>query len=171
MARRNPLEEMKKKYFQNLKISKVHPWLFYHSCIKCGDEFCREPIYECIEPSICFSSERYYYRGCTHCFNSVENFRKYLEDKDKICVENDFVNYKVLGADTSSKPDSYSIQFYVMVQARKHKKKRINKKWLKRYGYKCVPDNDKMIVSNNKLFMTKGAYERVKKGIKVIDVN
>ena len=57
------------------------------------------------------------------------------------------------------------------IQKRKHKKRRINKKWLKRYGYKCVPDNDKMIVFNNKLFMTKGAYERVKKGIKTIDVN
>ena len=57
------------------------------------------------------------------------------------------------------------------IQRRTHKKRRINKKWLKRYGYKCVPDNDKMIVFNNKLFMTKGAYEKVKKGIKDIDVN
>ena len=57
------------------------------------------------------------------------------------------------------------------IQRRKHKKRRINKKWLKRYGYKCVSDNDKMIVFNNKLFMTKGAYEKVKKGIKSIDVN
>ena len=57
------------------------------------------------------------------------------------------------------------------IQKRKHKKRRINKKWLKRYGYKCVPDNDKMIVFNNKLFMTKGAYEKVKKGIKSIDIN
>ena len=57
------------------------------------------------------------------------------------------------------------------IQRRTHKKRRINKKWLKMYGYKCVPDNDKMIVFNNKLFMTKGAYEKVKKGIKSIDVN
>lgn len=57
------------------------------------------------------------------------------------------------------------------IQRRIHKKRRINKKWLKRYGYKCVPDNDKMIVFNNKLFMTKGAYEKVKKGIKSIDAN
>lgn len=57
------------------------------------------------------------------------------------------------------------------IQRRTHKKRRINKKWLKRYGYKCVPDNDKMIVFNNKLFMTKGAYKKVKKRIKSIDVN
>ena len=56
-------------------------------------------------------------------------------------------------------------------QRRKHKKRRINKKWLKRYGYKCVPDNDKIILFNNKLCMTKGAYEKIKKGIKDIDVN
>lgn len=57
------------------------------------------------------------------------------------------------------------------IQRRTHKKRRINKKWLKRYGYKCVPDNNKMIVFNNKLFMTKGAYKKVKKGIKNIDIN
>ena len=57
------------------------------------------------------------------------------------------------------------------IQKRKHKKRRINKKWLKMYGYKSVPDNDKMIVFNNKLFMTKGAYGKVKKGIKSIDIN
>ena len=57
------------------------------------------------------------------------------------------------------------------IQRRTHKKRRINKKWLKMYGYKSVPDNDKMIVFNNKLFMTKGAYEKVKKGIKSINVN
>ena len=44
--------------------------------------------------------------------------------------------YKILGIDTSNMPDAYDIQFIKFVQARKHKKRRINKKWLKRYGYK-----------------------------------
>ncbi len=57
------------------------------------------------------------------------------------------------------------------IQRRKHKKRRIDKKWLKRYGYKCVPDNNKVIAFNNKLFMTKGAYERAKKGNNVFDVD
>lgn len=48
------------------------------------------------------------------------------------------------GVDSSKLPDSYDIQFIKLVQARKHKKKRINKKWIKRYGYK------------QKLFETKG---------------
>lgn len=34
------------------------------------------------------------------------------------------------------KPNTFDIQYTVMVQARRHRKKRINKKWLKRYGYK-----------------------------------
>lgn len=44
--------------------------------------------------------------------------------------------YKILGVDIAKTPDAYDIQFVKFVQARKHKKRRINKKWLKRYGYK-----------------------------------
>ena len=44
--------------------------------------------------------------------------------------------YKILGIDIANMPDAYDIQFIKFVQARKHKKRRINKKWLKRYGYK-----------------------------------
>ena len=44
--------------------------------------------------------------------------------------------HKLLDIDISNIPDTYDIQFIKFVQARKHKKKRINKKWLKRYGYK-----------------------------------
>lgn len=34
-----------------------------------------------------------------------------------------------------------------MVQARTHKKKRINKKWLKKYGFKEVPDYDTIYIA------------------------
>lgn len=44
--------------------------------------------------------------------------------------------YKILGVDMAKMPDAYDIQFIKFVQARKHKKRRINKKWLRRYGYK-----------------------------------
>lgn len=50
---------------------------------------------------------------------------------------------KILGLDITQMPDSYDIQYVKIVQARKHKKKRINKKWLKRYGYKKVIVNSK----------------------------
>lgn len=45
---------------------------------------------------------------------------------------------KILGFDISDLPDAYDVQFIKVVQAREHKKKRINKKWEKRYGYKSI---------------------------------
>jgi hypothetical protein len=35
-----------------------------------------------------------------------------------------------------------------LVRARRHKKKRIDKKWRKRYGYKRIPTRDVYIVGN-----------------------
>lgn len=51
------------------------------------------------------------------------------------------------------------------VQARKHKKKRINKKWLKRYGTKAIPDDTKFYMTNGAIFMTKRCYENLKSQI------
>ena len=49
---------------------------------------------------------------------------------------------KLTGIDLAYGSDftGYTIQFHqpVQVQVRRHKKKRINKKWAKRYGYKTV---------------------------------
>ena len=44
----------------------------------------------------------------------------------------------LLGIDVSHFPDKYAISTVHFVQARKHKKRRINKKWAKRYGYRQV---------------------------------
>lgn len=93
MTKRNPLEEIKKKYFHNLKIRKIHPVFFYHECIKCKNEFCRETMYECQEDSIYFSWFNYYV-GCNHCFNSKSDFLNYLEQTNKICSKNNFFKYK-----------------------------------------------------------------------------
>ena len=49
------------------------------------------------------------------------------------------------------------------IQRRIHKKKRINKKWLKRYGVKIVPDNTKIMLVNNTLMMTEKCYKKLKK--------
>jgi hypothetical protein len=46
--------------------------------------------------------------------------------------------YSLLGVDVSKMPDSYDVQFLKVVQVRKHKKRRINRKWAKRYGYKPI---------------------------------
>lgn len=48
--------------------------------------------------------------------------------------------FKALGVDTSNVPDVYSILLTKPIQRRRHKKKRINKKWLKKYGYKLLVD-------------------------------
>lgn len=67
--------------------------------------------------------------------------------------------YKVLGVDTSNMPDAYDIQYVKIVQVRKHKKRRINKKWTKRYGYKqVVVDSKGWKIKNN----TDGSIELVK---------
>ena len=44
--------------------------------------------------------------------------------------------YKILGIDKTKMPDKYDIQVSKVVQCRRHRKKRINKKWKKKYGYK-----------------------------------
>lgn len=55
-----------------------------------------------------------------------------------------------------------------MVQARTHKKKRINKKWRKRFGFKSVPDGDKIYVipPAGVIVMHPGTYEKLKKSMK-----
>lgn len=54
-------------------------------------------------------------------------------------IENEDL-FKALGVDISNVPDKYSIFLTKLIQRRKHKKKRINKKWLKKYGYKLSVD-------------------------------
>lgn len=67
--------------------------------------------------------------------------------------------YKILGLDTSNMPEAYDIQYVKIVQVRKHKKRRINKKWAKRYGYKqVVVDSKGWKIKNN----TDGSIELVK---------
>ena len=50
------------------------------------------------------------------------------------------------------------------VQNRKHKKRRINKKWLKRYGYteREVQPDGSAYMYDGKLYMTKRDFERLK---------
>lgn len=44
--------------------------------------------------------------------------------------------YKALGIDEASMPDKCDIQVSKVVQCRRHKKKRVNKKWERKYGYR-----------------------------------
>ena len=47
------------------------------------------------------------------------------------------------------------------VQVRKHKKKRINKKWAKRYGFKKIPDYERIVVANGCIFAQPRVIERI----------
>ena len=72
---------------------------------------------------------------------------------------NDDIISQLLDLDRT--PESWDISYPVKVQARKHRKRRINKKWLKRYGYRTI-----MRKSNGwKLHgYTDGTFEFVKRG-------
>lgn len=48
-------------------------------------------------------------------------------------------------------------------QVRKHKKKRINKKWLKRYGTYCeMLDPGEVVLVDGQLLMSKRTYNKLK---------
>ena len=47
------------------------------------------------------------------------------------------------------------------VPCRKHRKRRINKKWLKRYGTRQIPDNQSMYVTQDYIFMTQKCFDKL----------
>lgn len=52
------------------------------------------------------------------------------------------------------------------VQVRTHKKRRINKKWRKRYGLKWVEESENKIYAvGTTMFMTQATYDKIKAGI------
>ena len=54
-------------------------------------------------------------------------------------------------------------------QNRTHKKKRINKKWAKRYGFTISETlkNGETIMMDGKLYMNQHTYEALKKGLEI----
>ena len=48
------------------------------------------------------------------------------------------------------------------VRRRTHKKRRIDKKWLKKYGYKEVQDESKVYMIEGKLFMSQKCYDKIR---------
>lgn len=50
-----------------------------------------------------------------------------------------------------------------LVRSRRHKKRRIDKKWLKKYGYKEVQDESKMYMFEGKLLMSQKCFDKLKK--------
>ena len=71
------------------------------------------------------------------CPNKQPEIRTFGTCEASFTCENAMINEKLLSElFLPKKSDTFDLQYTVMVQARRHRKKRINKKWLKRYGYK-----------------------------------
>ena len=51
------------------------------------------------------------------------------------------------------------------VRRRTHKKRRINKKWAKRYGYREVPDTKKIVMVGGNLYAHPTLIEKIVKDI------
>mgnify|MGYP003306981713 FL=1 len=69
--------------------------------------------------------------------NEVPDIRTFGTCEATFTCENAVINENLLSElFLQKKPNTFDLQYTAMVQARRHKKKRINKKWLKRYGYK-----------------------------------
>lgn len=52
------------------------------------------------------------------------------------------------------------------VQRRNHRKRRINKKWLKRYGYKTVLDDGRIVVAGDCIFATPKGMKKIIEAMK-----
>lgn len=63
-------------------------------------------------------------------------------------------------------PDTLLGENPYLTQVRTHKKKRINKKWAKRYGYVTKYKSFNTIVLNNTIFMTKQTFQNLQRGNK-----
>lgn len=69
----------------------------------------------------------------------------------------------MLGYNIQILPDALLGENPYLVQARTHKKKRINKKWAKKYGYVTRYKTFNTIVLNNTIFMTKQIYQNLQR--------
>ncbi len=74
------------KYLKSIRVKKIKPIFFWEECKKCGLEFRRENIYECIYTSFPFERTSHFY-GCTNCFHGEEHFVKWLQDNDFLYTE------------------------------------------------------------------------------------
>lgn len=82
---RDPNEKVLIKYHKRITYRDFHPLLFWCQCDRCGKEFTREKMYEFRKPSVVrakiilprsYDISKY---GCTHCFESLEDFENYCQ--------------------------------------------------------------------------------------------
>lgn len=70
-------------------------------------------------------------------------------------------------AGLKSGPAEYVVVAMSKIQVRKHKKRRINKKWAKRYGYKnsCPLKFGECVIIGDKMYMNQETFDVVRKSI------
>ncbi len=77
--KRNPVEASVNEKLRSIKVKTIKPLIFWTRCCKCGNEFKREPMYQCSYEDYCLD-HTHYYSGCTHCFKSGDDLVSYLQD-------------------------------------------------------------------------------------------
>ena len=78
--KRDPEKQYIKEKMESIRVKKIHPRFFYHTCTKCKFEYRKEHMYQCDwDDSLLINSYTRY--GCSHCFDSETQFVKYLQDK------------------------------------------------------------------------------------------
>lgn len=79
--KRDPRQQYIDEHMSSIRIKKIYPFLFYHQCLKCGMKYIREPMYECSCRDWLFGHNTLYCEGCSNCFGSKNDFKKWLQDK------------------------------------------------------------------------------------------
>lgn len=86
---RDPMEKAKQKYQKEIEEKTFTPRFFWQQCVCCGKEYRKIPMYRVRKGYLSFdaSSE---YNGCSQCFHSSDEFRKWLEENGYLLSEHDF---------------------------------------------------------------------------------
>lgn len=87
--KQNPYDVAEKNYMRHIYSKKIRPRFSYCQCYKCRQEYKKEPMFKIEAKSYLFTFYHTYY-GCSHCFHTIEDFRKYLESQNKLLTHEDF---------------------------------------------------------------------------------
>lgn len=88
--KRNPNIKILNDYLATISIKKIRPRVFYKKCCRCGMEYKREPMYRLsYYPFAFFTEHEHTVYGCSHCFDSQEDFVKYAKEQRYIMTDED----------------------------------------------------------------------------------
>lgn len=102
-------------------------------------------------------------------YSAIQNCMKAVEEQPT-AFDVEKVTDEILRASCIARPMGWNRKRDKKVQARTHKKKRINKKWAKRYGFKTYEnqllENGQMIVMGREIYMNERTYKALKKHVR-----